>query len=313
VTTAGLAPSIHNSQPWRWRVRQARADLYAERRRQLPVTDPDGRLLALSCGAALHHARVALAAEGWAARTTLLPNPDDPDLLARIDIEHRAEPSTDATRLVQTMRMRHTDRRPVTDTPVPDQSLERIVRAAQSEGVQVHLLRPDQLVELAAVAGYAQKVEKADAAWIAELSYWTGGDRPDQTGIPDTAIPAHTAQTTVPARDFGHHGTMPISAEHDRAAVFAVVYGDEDNSIAWLRAGQALSAAWLQAIELGVSVVPLSAPVEVVLTRQALHRLLAGFGEPYLVIRLGIPDSEHPGPVHTPRLDPAETTQVQRD
>ena len=60
--TAGLAPSIHNTQPWRWRVDGSTLDLRAERSRQLAITDPVGRMLAISCGAALHHVRVALAA-----------------------------------------------------------------------------------------------------------------------------------------------------------------------------------------------------------------------------------------------------------
>jgi hypothetical protein len=70
---------------------------------------------------------------------------------------------------------------------------------------------------------------------------------------------------------------------------------------AWLRAGEALSAGWLAATGLGVSVLPMSAAVEVPATRAALRRLLSGLGEPYLVLRLGIadPDSSAPG---TPRL-----------
>ena len=67
ATTAGHAPSIHNTQPWRWRLTADQMDLYVERSRVLEVTDPDTRLATLSCGAALHHARVGLAARGWRA------------------------------------------------------------------------------------------------------------------------------------------------------------------------------------------------------------------------------------------------------
>src|SRR4051812_29524525 len=82
AATAGHAPSIHNTQPWRWHVRPGVLDLYAVRDRQLAVTDPEGRLLTISCGTALHHATVALAATGWAATVTRLPG-GDPDHLAR--------------------------------------------------------------------------------------------------------------------------------------------------------------------------------------------------------------------------------------
>ena len=90
-------------------------------------------------------------------------------------------------------------------------------------------------------------------------------------------------------------------------ATFAILYGEQDGQLDWLRAGEALSAAWLTATELGISLLPLSATVEVAATRLTLRRLLAGLGEPYLVLRLGHADPDHAGPAHTPRL-PAEQT-----
>ena len=115
---AGFAPSIHNTQPWRWRVLGKTLELRAERHRQLDVTDPSGRLLTISCGTALHHARLALSAEGWIAAVQRLPDPADADLLARITLTGRADVTPEAVRLVQTVHLRHTDRRPVSETPV---------------------------------------------------------------------------------------------------------------------------------------------------------------------------------------------------
>ena len=86
ATTAARAPSIHNTQPWRWRIHGTVADLYADRGRWLRVGDPDRRMLTISCGAALHHARVALAATGAAIEVDLLPTASDNDHLARITV-----------------------------------------------------------------------------------------------------------------------------------------------------------------------------------------------------------------------------------
>ncbi|MER7277265.1 hypothetical protein ABT369_22745 [Dactylosporangium sp. NPDC000244] len=77
------APSILNSQPWRWRLAGDHAELWADRSRQLTGLDPDGRLLMLSCGAALHHAVVTLHAAGYEAAVDRLPDTDRPDLVAR--------------------------------------------------------------------------------------------------------------------------------------------------------------------------------------------------------------------------------------
>jgi nitroreductase len=298
---AGYAPSIHNTQPWHWQVHRDGMDLYAETGRQLPVTDPDRRLLVLSCGTALHHARLALAASGWEPVVSRLPG-GDPDHLAHVEVGKPLEITGEAVRHVQTVQIRHTDRRPVTGTPIPDAALAAITGAAHAQGASLHLLDRDQVIELAAAAAYAQRTEAAESAWQAELAYWSGGDRPAGTGVPDTVIPATPPQTTVPGRDFGHAGDLPVSAEHDRGARFAVLYGDGDAPADWLRAGEALSAAWLAAVEAGVAVLPLSATVEVATTREALRRLISGVGQPYLVLRFGIADPDREAPPHTPRL-----------
>lgn len=78
---AGQAPSLHNSQPWCWQVAPGSLRLRLEPARVLRVSDPAGRLAILICGAALHHARVHLAAQGWPAEVDRLPSPEDPDLL----------------------------------------------------------------------------------------------------------------------------------------------------------------------------------------------------------------------------------------
>src|SRR5690242_4716936 len=65
---AVLAPSSHNTQPWRFALREDSVEVYADRSRALRVVDPDGRELAISCGAALFHLRLAMRALGYARR-----------------------------------------------------------------------------------------------------------------------------------------------------------------------------------------------------------------------------------------------------
>jgi hypothetical protein len=306
---AGYAPSIHNTQPWRWRVGST-LDLYADRRRQLGVTDPHGRLLLLSCGAALHHAMVALAAEGWRAEVTRLPDPADPDLLARVALVEPTGVEPSAVRLLQTMTVRRTDRRALTDAPVDAAVVARVARVVRGAGARLHVLDRGHVVDLAAAAAQAQAAESLDPQFQAELAYWAGGVRTDGTGVPDTAIPATPPETTVRDRDFGGGGTLPVSSGHDSAAVYTILYGDDDTPESWLRAGEALSAGWLEATELGVSVLPLSAAVEVGRTRHELRRLLANVGYPYLVLRLGLADPRHAGPPHTPRLPADQVVEM---
>lgn len=302
ATLAVHAPSIHNTQPWRWRLTGDTLDLFLNRSRLLEVADPDGRLATLSCGAALHHARVSLAAQGRHAALARTPDPATPDCLAHLRIDGRMPIDPLAVVRAQTILVRHTDRRPVTGVPVTPDDLAEITNAVEAEDTWLHVLRPEQLSDLAAAADHAQRIEVAESAWLEELDYWTGGTRPGRTGIPDAAIAAEPPQTPIPGRDFGHLGTMPVSAEHDRCAVFAVLYGRSDERSGWLRAGEALSAGWLTATERGLSVLPISAPIEVGSTREVLRRTVSDLGYPYLVLRLGIIDAHLPQAPHAPRL-----------
>jgi hypothetical protein len=152
-----------------------------------------------------------------------------------------------------------------------------IAASVRAEGAWLHILYPDQVLELGAAAGRAQHADSGEPVWQAELAYWTGRD---------SAEP-------------------PINAQHDRTALFAILYGRSDEPRDWLRAGEALSAGWLTATERGISVLPLSAPVEVSGTRDTMHRLLSYLNHPFLVLRLGTVDAADTDAPYVPRL-PAE-------
>jgi nitroreductase len=306
ANAARHAPSIHNTQPWRWVVRGDALELYAVAERQLATADPEGRLMLLSCGAALHHARVALDAEGW--RYTVERPAGEP--LAVIRPESRGEIDLAAVRHVQMMRVRRTDRRTVADEPLDARAVQTLIAAAATAGVRTHVLNRDQVIELAVLVEQAQKTEDRDEQMLAETGGWVGGDRPSGTGVPGSAIPADLPRTTVAERDFHTGGTLSAGRGHDTAATYAVLYGPGDERADWLRAGEALSALWLTATENTVTVLPISSPIEVPFTRQRLRHLLDDLGFPYVAVRLGHGDPEHAGPAPTPRLGAEQVVEV---
>ncbi|WP_329110330.1 nitroreductase family protein [Micromonospora sp. NBC_01699] len=309
AVAAGYAPSVHNTQPWRWSAHPDRLELHAERDRQLSAADPQGRLLMISCGAALDHALVALRAQGWAAEADTGSDPDRPDLLATVTASNRTPVTPGAKRLFEALATRRTDRRPVSEQPVGAPALATIQRAVTGRA-RLQPLTREQVLELAAAADAASTVESADPAIRAELAYWTGRSARGGVGLTAGVLPGRAPRTTVPDRDFGRAGTLVVGSGHDRAATYLLLYGDDDEPASWLRAGEALSAAWLTAETLGVSVLPLSVTIEVAGTRQLLRRLLSGLGHPYLVLRLGIADPDQPGPPHTPRISPAGLVEI---
>src|SRR4051794_23339296 len=114
---AQRAPSVFNTQPWHWRVASHTLDLLSDPERRLAVTDPAGRQLLLSCGAALHHARLGLAAEGRSITVTRFPDRASPDLLARIDVHGQIEPDPQVRRLRRAIPDPRTDRRALAPPP----------------------------------------------------------------------------------------------------------------------------------------------------------------------------------------------------
>lgn len=307
---ARFAPSIHNTQPWRWVVRGARLELFAVSERQLRAQDPDGRMLLVSNGAALHHAQVALDAEGWGYTVERPGSLDAGAPLAVITAGERRAPEAEAVRHLQMLQVRRTDRRTVRDEPVPEAVLDELVKAAEQSGARLHLLGRDQVLDLAVAVERAQSAESADERARAELAGWVGGERADGTGIPSSALPAEVPLTTVAERDFQALGTVQAGPGHDNLAAYGVLYGTGDAESDWLRAGEALSRLWLAATEHAVSVLPFSGPVEVPFTREALGRMLGGTGVPYLAIRFGLQDATQAAPPHTPRLPATQVITV---
>ncbi|BCJ75825.1 NAD(P)H nitroreductase [Catellatospora sp. IY07-71] len=301
----GRAPSVHNTQPWRWYTSRTGLELRADRSRQLPAADPDGRLLTISCGAALHHARLALSAAGWVPQVARMHDPRSEDRFAWITVAEHAAPTAQDRRLFEEIDIRHTDRRPTVELPVPAEALALIRQAAADEGAGLHWLGRPDLDDLAVAAATANEIGLAEPDQRAEMDYWVGGRRPARTGVPSDAVPERAAQTDVPDRDFGHPGTLGVGEGHARSAVYGLLYRPGDGPEDWLRAGEALSACWLKATDLGVAVLPLSSVIEVPATREVLRRMLSGVGHPLLVLRFGLAGPDQPPVPGTPRL-PAE-------
>ncbi|MGC4868714.1 Acg family FMN-binding oxidoreductase [Micromonospora sp. DT53] len=300
------APSVFNTQPWSWRISGEAVELFAEADRRVDSIDRDGRLLLLSCGAALHHARTYLAAAGWSVTVERLPDPARPDLLARIALGRPVPPDPEAVRMAAAIPHRRTDRRAFDDRPVADVELTKLRRFVEAEGAYLHTVRPDQVAMLAVSAEIAAAVELADPAYRADLDRWT--NRPGHAGDgvpPTTAVKPELRR--VPVRDFFPDAAAGLTAGavHDQGAAYVVLFGNGDERVNLLRGGEALSALLLLATADGLATAPLSDAVEPEWPRHLLRRLVSHIGEPYLAVRLGYRPDRVPVPA-TPRRDPRD-------
>ena len=294
IELACRAPSVHNSQPWRWRVvDDATIELYADRSRQLLVSDPSGRNLALSCGAALHHSQVAAQALGLTAAVDLMPSRDDANLLARISLS----PGTSTDEAVGALRAveeRRTDRRRFTSWPIPDSRLARLAKAASGWGAHAIPItdvtarfRTEELCKRAMAA------QAMDPRFGEEQRAWLAHSRVDGMPMANASPPVRGRPLLRPTRFEPASGREPIEAADAAGMIessdgLVAICSAADDQRSWLEAGQALSALWLRATHDGLSVVPLSQVVEVDQTRQALHQsVFDGLARPQILARVG--------------------------
>ncbi len=134
VAWAILAPSGHNTQPWRFRIAEHTGDLRADRARALRVADPQDRELTISCGAALFHLRLALRSTGITPMVDLLPDERDPDLLARVRAGAPASPPAEEDALFAAIPRRRTNRHRYEPRPVPGEVATGMQDAVSAEG-----------------------------------------------------------------------------------------------------------------------------------------------------------------------------------
>ena len=287
VELASLAPSVHNTQPWRWRLRDDALELRADRSRLLRVSDPDGRNLVISCGAALHHARVGAAALGLSVVERRFPDLGEPDLLARLSVVPAPSPP-DAPQTVQAMRDRHTDRRRFTLWPVPQETLRHLAATARQEGVRavplldvVTRFRAELLVERAA------DLQRADRALEDEQRAWV--DHGSADGVPSAVLPMRGGSHAARPDRYGAGRLDDLGGRDVEGSDGLVVLADNaDDAAGWLRAGAGLSALWLDATATALSVVPLTQVIEVPETRADLQLdVLGGSSRPLLLVRIG--------------------------
>lgn len=286
LTLATRAPSIHNTQPWRWRVGATSLDLFCEPQMQLPNTDPDGRDLIISCGIALNHCVVALAAMGWQAKVNRFPDPHDPRHLATIEVQPHHPDQTDIA-LASAIPRRRTDRRAYSSWPVPGGDIA--LMAARGARYGVMLRQVDSVKHMKSIVAQAVRSHLGNAEYLRELTTWTGRYG-SVAGVPARNTPPSEPSAPIPARLLAGPGlTQPsgISPADDSAALLAL--GTEnDDRLARLRAGEATSIVLLTATAMGLACCPITEPLEIAETRAAVRADVFGTsGHPQMLLRVG--------------------------
>lgn len=310
VRYAILAPSSHNTQPWRFVIGDNELLVCADRTRGLPNIDPFDRELIISCGAALFNLRVALAHFKVPVEIATFPYSAEPDVVARLTFPDSGLVLKDIAELFDAITKRATNRGVYLEEEVPDAVVERLKSAAEAEGVDVRLARTlSERERVAALIAHADRRQFDDPRFRRELASWIHPSRSND-GMPASSqgFSALTDVTTpvvamaVRTFDLGNG----VAATHERLArgspLLVVLSTPIDNNEAWLAAGLGLQRLLLVATKAGYSTSYLNQPIEVSELRARLATELGLAGYPQLLLRVGRGSAAS----HSPRRPIAE-------
>jgi hypothetical protein len=313
VEQACLAPSIHNTQPWSFYWDGEVFELYADTSRGLTATDPDGRELVMSCGAALYNMRLTLRKISFDADVSVLPDPDNPRLLARVLATESTPATVEERRLFAALLRRHTHRGGFDDEPISADLMVQMQRAAELESAAlVFLSDPGQRRHVLTIARAAERACVNDLDIQREVEAWTptpGSRRRD--GVP---VSAYASQPTsniddLPQRDFDQNRRLGAGEGGDRApGIIGVLVTENDLQHDWLYAGQALERLLVVAARSGAFAAIHSQLTEVEHLRNELRRELCVADYPQLLLRFGYAPDAH----RTPRRPLNEVWRWQR-
>lgn len=289
------APSGHNTQPWLFALRDDRVELYADRRRALPVVDPDDRALTISCAAALDHLVVAARYFGRAPVVDLLPAESDRDLLAVVRLGAAVEPDDEDRALFEAIPRRRTTRHAFEERTLPAALQARLQELAACHGAELTLIGDEATkAEIADLVAEGDRVQFADRAFRRELASWVHSRRSesrdgmsgDAFGMPDVLSPV--GALVIRTFDLGN-GVAAGDARRIMAGspLLAVLSTPADGVLDWMHAGQALSRVLLRLTADGATAAYLNQPVETRELRPLVQDVLGSDNLPQLLMRFG--------------------------
>lgn len=274
ITYAGLAPSSHNTQPWKIKIlSDSEFIVQADPSRRLPEVDPEGRELLLSLGAFWENLEQAVAAFGFNAQVNILAaSPKETDIL-RVKLIKKESSSIDIA--LDMMRKRVTDRRPYKKADLSPDDLEEFKALlpdhffyfpkAGKEGKWI----AESLVEANKKQAFNDAKQNELAQW---LRFSSSEAKAKGDGLTAEALGLSTIEgffwhtfmgkESALSPSFRETGVRNVVKQVNNCSGFVVITSENSGVAALLMAGRELQRFELKATELKVAFHPMSQLME---------------------------------------------------
>ncbi|MGA7462829.1 MAG: hypothetical protein WBW69_21515 [Candidatus Korobacteraceae bacterium] len=284
VSSAILAASPHNTQPWLFKVSDSAIELHIDTRRNVGALDPYLREEHIGMGCALENLLLAAPANGYATSVTLAPGqlgpiPADPkpQLLARVELAPRKREEDE---LYNAIPRRHTNRGPYDPhQPLPSDFLTALNHVPpEDSNVRLFLFTSEadrkRIVDISSAANreiYADpQVDAGSNRWVrlqwSQVQRYRDGLTIDAFGMP----PIATAITKMlPQRMLAWLGSRTEKDGYSKLMLSAPLIGfiavrDRYDQQQCLQAGRTWQRLHLFATARGVAARPCNEAVEMV-------------------------------------------------
>jgi len=284
---AVLAPSSHNTQPWKFRIDGNRIDILMDDERWLRVCDDDQRELHISVGCCLENLLVAADHFGLRYQVEYLPDSSEPLLAASVEFMDGALERD--RNLFQMITVRHTNHGEYDKGPIPEDVLEQLSGCCTEPNIHVQLTSDDSIKQkVDALVVQADAMEFADPAFREELGYWIG------QGVFGTSwLMSKIGKLAVTHINMGSSTAKKDSAVLMSSPVLGLISSRDNSRETQIEVGQVYQRLSLIAASFGIWCQPMSQIVQVGETKQEVAKLQTDpHLFPQLPFRLGFAESE---------------------
>jgi hypothetical protein len=290
VYYATLAANGHNTQPWKFAIKDDAIEIHPDYARRLAVVDPNDRELWISLGCSLENLLVAARASGFAAEVTY---PDREDF---IHVQLTAG-TPQASPLFEAIPLRQNTRSVYDGRLIKNEDLDQLQALQLEPGVALQFAtNPSAMETILEYVNLGNLAQYADTAFVDELIEWLRFNKKEALSSLDGLYSICSGNPQVP-RLIGQMfvaGTKPQQQADADAAKFrtspvaVVVASESDDKVAWVRTGQVYERLALKMTSLNIKSAFLNQPIEGSTLRGQFQSAIGlGSSLPQLLVRFG--------------------------